>query len=139
MADEVASVVMVGKSTPSTKRKLPFNSEEGKNNIVWSEEKVLFNTRHKDYYKSDVRQNAIKAQLLHQLPVNPSLCSPPKPFPFPHFVHLSLLCLSSLTNYSSNDCGRNLPNIGQFVCCYPQSSRVEMHAILAQVWSYVMS
>ena len=130
LADEVAYVVTIGKSTASTKAKTTFSPEELERIIsLWNEEEILFNSRHKDYFKNDVRQNAIKPQLLQQLPLNPSLYSPPKPFHFPHFLHISLL-LSSLTNYSNNGRCRILSDIGHFVCCYPQSPGVELHATL---------
>ena len=52
MADKVASVVMVGKSTFSTKAKTTFSEEETEIIIsLWSEEEVLFNSRHEDYFK----------------------------------------------------------------------------------------
>ena len=55
MADEV-----VGKSQSNTKVRTTFSEEETENLIsLWSEEEVLFNSRHKDYFKKDVRQNAI--------------------------------------------------------------------------------
>ena len=96
MAVEVAAVVMVGKLTAGTKPKTTFSEEETEKIIsLWSEEEVLLNCLHKDYFKNDVRQNAIKHQLLEELPVKPSLCSPPKPCPFPHFIHLSLLACFS--------------------------------------------
>ena len=67
------SVVIAGKST--------FSEEETERIIsMWGEEEVLFNSRHKDFFKNDVRQNAIKPQFLHQLPVNvngPKLCRSP--------------------------------------------------------------
>ena len=57
MADEV-----VGKSRSNgsiTKARTTFSEEETENLIsLWSEEEVLFNSRHKDYFKKDVRQNA---------------------------------------------------------------------------------
>ena len=103
MVDEVTYVVMVRKLTASTKAKTTYSEEEMERIILlWSEGEVLFNSRHIDYFKNDLKQNVIKPQLLQQLPVNPSLCSPPGPFSFPHFLHLSLI-LSSLTNYSNND------------------------------------
>ena len=54
MVDEVASVVMVGKSTrtASTKAKATFSEEETERIIsLWSEKEVLLNSRHKDYFK----------------------------------------------------------------------------------------
>ena len=71
MADEV-----VGKSRSNgsiTKARTTFPEEETENLIsVWSEEEILFNSRHKDYFKKDVRQNAINRILLrldkHSLP-----------------------------------------------------------------------
>ena len=63
MADEV--VVVVGKSRSITKARTTFSEEETENLIsLWSEEEVLFNSRHKDYFKKDVRQNAINRILL---------------------------------------------------------------------------
>ena len=63
MADE--AVVVVGKSRSITKARTTFSEEETENLISpWSEEKVLFNSRHKDYFKKDVRQNAINRILL---------------------------------------------------------------------------
>ena len=63
MADEV-----VGKSRSNgsiTKARTTFSEEETENLIsLWSEEEVLFNSRHKDYFKKDVRQNAINHILL---------------------------------------------------------------------------
>ena len=63
MADEV-----VGKSRSNgsiTKARTTFSEEETENLIsLWSEEEVLFNSRHKDYFKKDVRQNAINRILL---------------------------------------------------------------------------
>ena len=58
MADEVASVVMVGKCPASTKAKTTFSEEETERVIsLWSEEEVLFKSRHKDYFRKDIRQN----------------------------------------------------------------------------------
>ena len=63
MADEV--VVVVGKSRSITKARTTFSEEETENLIsLWSEEEVLFNSRHKDYFKKDVRQNAVNGILL---------------------------------------------------------------------------
>ena len=62
MADEV-----VGKSRSNTKARTTFSEEEAENLIsLWSEEEVLFNSRHKDYFKKDVRQNAINRILLRR-------------------------------------------------------------------------
>ena len=62
MADEV-----VGKSRSNTKARTTFSEEETENLIsLWSEEEVLFNSRHKDYFKKDVRQNAINRILLRR-------------------------------------------------------------------------
>ena len=36
-----------------------FGRGDGEFVSLWSEEEVLFNSRHKDYFKKDVRQNAI--------------------------------------------------------------------------------
>ena len=69
IAEEVASVVMVGKSTASTKAKTNFLEEEAEGIIsLWSEEEELFHSRHKMF------QNAISLLklLVQQLPVNPS-------------------------------------------------------------------
>ena len=55
MADEAASapVVVVGKSTASIKAKTSFSEEETKGIAsLWNEEEVLFNGRHKDYFKN---------------------------------------------------------------------------------------
>ena len=56
MADEV---VLVGKSPSSTKAKTTFYEEETEKFIsLWREKEVLFNSRHKNYFKKDGRQNA---------------------------------------------------------------------------------
>ena len=63
MADEV-----VGKSRSNgsiTKARTTFWEEEKENLIsLWSEEEVLFNSRHKHYFKKGMRQNAINRILL---------------------------------------------------------------------------
>ena len=62
MADEV-----VGKSRSNTKVRTTFSEEETENLIsLWSEVEVLFNSRHRDYFKKDVRQNAIYRNLLQR-------------------------------------------------------------------------
>ena len=63
MADEVAIVDIVGKLR--IKAKTTF-SEEVTDKLIslWSEEEVLFNCHHKDYFKKDARQNAINRILL---------------------------------------------------------------------------
>ena len=66
-------------------------------------------------FQNDLRQDAIKPQLLQQVPVSTSLCSPPKHFPFSYLLYLSFL-LSSLASYSNNDPGRNLSDIAQPFC-----------------------
>ena len=49
----------------NSKARTTFSEEETENLIsLWSEEEVLFNSRHKDYFKKDVRQNAINRILL---------------------------------------------------------------------------
>ena len=54
-----------GKSTASEKAKVTLSEKETERIIsLWSEKKVLFNSRHKDYVKNDVRQNAINRILL---------------------------------------------------------------------------
>ena len=65
-----------------------FRRGDGKNNMLRNEEEVL----------NSLCKIVFKPQLLQQLPVNPSLCSPPKLFAFPHFLHHSLL-LSSLISF----------------------------------------
>ena len=55
MAKEVASVVMVRKSTASTKAKTTFSEEETARILSQGrEEEVLFKSLHKDYSKNDV-------------------------------------------------------------------------------------
>ena len=55
----------VGKSPASAKARTTFSEEEtGKLISLWSEEEVLFNSRHNDYFKRDVRQNAMNRILL---------------------------------------------------------------------------
>ena len=63
MADEV---VCKSRSDGSiTKARTTFSEEETENLIsLWSEEEVLFNSRHKGYFKKDVRQNTINRILL---------------------------------------------------------------------------
>ena len=61
MAEEVAS----GKSKTASKAKNTFSDEETENMIsLWSEEEVLFNSRHRDYFKNDARQSAVNHILL---------------------------------------------------------------------------
>ena len=53
---------MVGKSTASTEGKTTFSEEETERIILlWSEEEVLFNSRHNDYFKNYVRHNLINS------------------------------------------------------------------------------
>ena len=55
MAGEIVSV---GKSPASTKARTTLSEEETEKIIsLWTEEEVLFNSRHKDYFKRDARQN----------------------------------------------------------------------------------
>ena len=65
MAEEgVVQATSTGKS-PSTKAKTTFSEEETEKLIsLWSQEEVLFNCRHKDYFNRDKRQNAINRILL---------------------------------------------------------------------------
>lgn len=64
MADEVVLVGNNGKSS-STKAKTSFSEEETDKLIsLWSREEVLFNCRHKDYFKRDARQVAINRILV---------------------------------------------------------------------------
>ena len=56
MADEVVVATSSGKS-PSTNAKTTFSEEETETNL-WSEEEVLFNCRHKEYF-SGVELHAI--------------------------------------------------------------------------------
>ena len=61
MAEEVAS----GKSKTASKAKNTFSDEETGNMIsLWSEEEVLFNSCHRDYFKNDARQSAVNRILL---------------------------------------------------------------------------
>ena len=63
MAEEVAS----GKSKTASKAKNTFSDEETENMIsLWSEEEVLFNSRHRDYFKNDARQSAVNRILLRR-------------------------------------------------------------------------
>ena len=65
MADEVVVQATSSGKSPSTKAKTTFSEEETEKLIsLWSEEEVLFNCRHKDYFKRDIRLNAINRILL---------------------------------------------------------------------------
>lgn len=65
MADEVVVQATSSVKSSSTKAKTTFSEEETEKLIsLWSEEEVLFNCRHKDYFKRDIRQNAINRILL---------------------------------------------------------------------------
>ena len=65
MADEVVVQATSSGKSPSTKAKTTFSEEETEKLIsLWSEEEVQFNCRHKDYFKRDIRQNAINRILL---------------------------------------------------------------------------
>ena len=65
MADEVVVQATSSGKSSSTKVKTTFSEEETKKLIsLWSEEEVLFNCRHKDYFKRDIRLNVINRILL---------------------------------------------------------------------------
>ena len=54
MADEVVVQATSSGKSPSTKAKITFSEKETEKLIsLWSEEEVLFNCRHKDYFKRD--------------------------------------------------------------------------------------
>ena len=58
-------IVPVGKSPASAKGRTTICEEETEKIIsLWSEEEVRFNSRHKDYFKRDARQNAMNRILL---------------------------------------------------------------------------
>ena len=65
MADEIVVQATSSGKSPCTKAKTTFSEEETEKLIsLWSEEEVLFNCRHKDYFKRDIKQNAINRILL---------------------------------------------------------------------------
>ena len=98
MADEVASVVMVGKSAASTKAKPTFPEEKTERIIsLGSKKEVLFDSLHiKDYFKNDAIKLVFKPPLLQQLPVTlpPSPLTPAAQFssiPFPTYTSFTFL------------------------------------------------
>ena len=65
MVDEVVVQATSSGKSSSTKAKTTFSEEETEKLIsLWSEEEVLFNCRNKDYFKRDIRLNAINCILL---------------------------------------------------------------------------
>ena len=65
MADEVAFVVMAGKSTASTKTKTTFSEDRQETErIISLPEKYILIRLHKDYFKYDTIKLVFKPQLL---------------------------------------------------------------------------
>lgn len=86
--------------------------------------------RYKENFKKDSRKTAVDRTLWR---MEKKVGSKGRKFCFcatwDNLAEFSLY-ISSLTNFSKSDSGRNLSDMGHFVCCYPQSFGV----VLTRFW-----